>query len=73
VEKIIKLLGYKLEGDIYQLSDENLARMLSGAPFIGEHRRLISAKMTSAEDYKRELAVIKNHREMRADKARQAK
>lgn len=66
IESIIKLLGYQLQGEIYQLSDDNLARMLSGAPFIDEHRRLIEAKMTSPDDYKRELAVIKNHREMRA-------
>jgi hypothetical protein len=73
VEKVIKLLGYKLEGEVYQLSDDNLARMLSGAPFIDEHRRLIAAKMTSPEDYKHELAVVKNHRDMRAEKAKQAK
>ena len=68
VDKVIKLLGYKLEGEIYQLSDDNLARMLSGAPYIGEQRRLISAKLTSPDDYKRELAVIRNHREMRTEK-----
>jgi hypothetical protein len=73
VEKVIKLLGYKLEGEIYNLSDDNLARMFSGAPFIGEHRRLIAAKLTSPDDYKKELAVIKNQRDIRAEKAKQAR
>jgi len=62
VEKVIKLLGYELQGEVYSLSDDNLARMLSGAPFIDEHRRLIAAKMSSPEDYKKELTVIQNHR-----------
>jgi hypothetical protein len=66
---VIKLLGYKLDGEIY----ENLARLFSGAPLIGEHRRLTSAKLSSPEDYKKELAVIKNQREIRAEKDKQAK
>jgi hypothetical protein len=70
---VIKLLGYKLDGEIYNLSDENLARLFSGAPLIGEHRRLTSAKLSSPEDYKKELAVIKNQREIRAEKDKQAK
>lgn len=73
VEGVIKLLGYRLEGEFYQLSDDNLARMLNGAPFIDEHRRLIAAKMTSEDDYKKELAVINNHRQMRKEKAKQLK
>ena len=73
VDKVIKLMGYQLDGEFYKLSDDNLARMLSGAPFIDEHRRLLAAKMSGPDDYKKELAVIQNHREMRAEKAKQAK
>lgn len=53
IHKLIGMLGYKLEGEIYQLSDDNLARLLSGAPFIDEHRRLIQAHMSSPEEYKK--------------------
>lgn len=71
IDKLINLLGYKLEGEVYNLSDENLARMLSGAPFIDEHRRLIAAKATSAEAYNKELTVIRNQRQLRNQKARE--
>lgn len=73
IHKLIGMLGYKLEGEIYQLSDDNLARLLSGAPFIDEHRRLIQAHMSSPEEYKKQLTVIKNQRELRAQKAKDAK
>lgn len=72
IDKLIDLLGYKLQGEFYSLSDENLARMLSGAPFIDEHRRLIAAKLTSPEAYAKEMAVVKNQRQIRAQKARDA-
>jgi hypothetical protein len=72
IENLINLLGYRLEGEVYSLSDDNLAKLLSGAPFIDEHRRLIAAKLSSPEDYAKELTVVRNQRQLRAQKAKEA-
>ncbi len=49
IDKLIRMLGYQFDGEIYSLSDDNIARLLNGAPIIEEHRRLIEAKLTSPE------------------------
>jgi len=53
---------------MYILRDENVYLFLEGEPALDYRRRLISAKLSSEADYKKELELVRLHKQQRVEK-----
>lgn len=69
MDKLLEQLGYKLEGELYVLKDEQVATFLEGAPAIEYRRRLASARLDGPQAYEKETLLVKEHRQQARQRA----
>lgn len=69
--ELLTTLGFVRESEeVFTLNDDNVCTFVEGEPAVDYRRRLLAAKLTSEADYKKELELVKIHKQQRAEKAK---